>query len=137
MLSAIRALDGQTVHAYFLSKSGDQFVCPECSEQVVLKMGNRRVNHFAHAVPLTCKFALGESDAHRECKLEIYRALRATPGVSNVGLEQPLPFGRPDVCARIKGVPVAIEVQISSLSIETIQKRTIEYGETEEQSHDP
>src|SRR5690349_5621910 len=128
MLTAIRLLDRETVHAYFLSNSDDKFICPECSEEVVFKMGKKRVNHFAHTVQLACKFALGESDAHRECKLEIYRALRKMPGVLNVGLEQSLPFGRPDVCARIRGVRVAIEVQISSLSIETIQRRTIEYG---------
>jgi len=128
MLSAIRAHDGETVHAYFLSRSEDQFLCPECKAEVVLKTGQRRINHFAHAVPLACKFALGESDDHRQCKLEIYRALQKTLGVEDLALERSLSWGRPDVSARIRGVPVAIEVQISSLSVETIQKRTIEYG---------
>jgi competence protein CoiA len=72
MLSAIRATDGQTVHAYFLSKSDDEFACPECGNAVVLKMGNKRVNHFAHATPLACQFSVEESDVHRYCKLEIF-----------------------------------------------------------------
>ena len=128
MLSAIRVLDGQTIHAYFLSKTDGEFICPECREEVVLKTGNKRVNHFAHATPLACKFSLGESDVHRQCKIEIYRALQTVPGVEDLALERSLSWGRPDVSARINGVPVAIEVQISALSIETIQKRTIEYG---------
>jgi competence protein CoiA len=43
-------------------------------------------------------------------------------------LERSFVWGRPDVFAEIKGVPVAIEVQISSLSVDTIMRRTIEYG---------
>lgn len=42
-------------------------------------------------------------------------------------MELPLVTVRPDVSATIKGTPVAIEVQISALSIETIMKRTIDY----------
>lgn len=44
-----------------------------------------------------------------------------------MALELPLEEVRPDVSATIKGVPVAIEVQISSLSVETIMRRTIDY----------
>jgi type I site-specific restriction-modification system R (restriction) subunit len=40
-------------------------------------------------------------------------------------LERPLGTNRPDVSAHINGVPVAIEVQISSLSLETIAYRTM------------
>lgn len=40
----------------------------------------------------------------------------------------PLETNRPDVSAYINGVPVAIEVQISSLSLDTITRRTIEYA---------
>ena len=43
-------------------------------------------------------------------------------------MEHPLETNRPDVSAYINGVPVAIEVQISSLPLETITQRTIEYA---------
>jgi competence protein CoiA len=43
-------------------------------------------------------------------------------------LERPLGTNRPDVSAYINGVPVAIEIQISSLSLETIANRTLEYA---------
>jgi competence protein CoiA len=127
MLSAKRKSDGQTVTAYFESKANGPFVCLQCSEEVILKSGRNRVNHFAHANPIACKFAEGESDVHRKCKMEIFEALRKSPNVCDAALERPLGENRPDVSAYINGVPVAIEVQISSLSLDTIMRRTIDY----------
>jgi competence protein CoiA len=128
MLSARRKSDGQIVNAYFESKKNAPFFCLECGDEVILKAGKRIVNHFAHASPLACRYAVGESEIHRRCKIEIFKALRESPGVSDVALERPLGTNRPDVSANINGVPVAIEIQISSLSIETIMSRTIEYA---------
>jgi len=102
-------------------------MCPDCREEVVLKTGKRTVSHFAHVNPISCKFAEGESDEHRLCKLEIYESLLSQPGICDAALERPLGSVRPDVSAYFNGVPVAIEVQISSLSVETIMRRTIEY----------
>jgi competence protein CoiA len=128
MLSAKRKADGETVLAYFQTKAKGPFACPDCHEEVILKSGAGRANHFAHANPIACKFATGESNAHRSCKLEIFLALQKIPGVSNLALERPVGNVRPDVSATIRGSKVAIEVQISSLSTETIQQRTIEYA---------
>jgi competence protein CoiA len=128
MLSAKRKSDGEIVTAYFSSKSHAPFICAQCGDEVVLKCGRNRINHFAHVNPLACKEATGESEIHRRCKMEIFEALRQMPGVHSAVLERPLGSVRPDVSAYINGVPVAIEVQISSLSVETIQQRTIEYA---------
>jgi competence protein CoiA len=127
MLSARRKSDGQTVPAYFESKANAPFACLKCGEEVILKTGRHKVSHFAHANPIVCKFAEGESETHRRCKMEIYESLLRQPLVSDAALERPLGSVRPDVSAYFNGVPVAIEVQISSLSIETIMRRTIEY----------
>ena len=105
--------------AYMESKANAPFLCLECNEEVILKTGRSRVNHFAHANPIACKFSEGESEAHRRCKLEIYLALQKQAGVSSIALERPFGNVRPDVSAVIRGVPVAIEVQISSLSQDT------------------
>jgi competence protein CoiA len=126
MLSAKRTSDGQTVTAYQSKKTDGPFLCHECGDLVTLKTGKRTTGHFAH-LSLTCRLAMGESEIHRYCKLEIYESLLRAPGVTNVALERPLGSNRPDVSAYIHGVPVAIEVQISSLSIETIMRRTIDY----------
>lgn len=127
MLSAKRKSDGQTVFAYLEFKRNGPFACLDCNEEVILKSGRRTVSHFAHANPIACKFFEGESDTHRRCKVEIFLALQSMPGVRNAALERPLGSVRPDVSAYINGVPVAIEVQISSLSIDTIMRRTIDY----------
>jgi competence protein CoiA len=127
MLSARRKSDGQTVNAYFETKANGPFYCLVCNDLVALKTGKNKINHFAHVNPLACLFAESESDAHRRCKIEIYKALTQTPGVHDVKLERPLDSVRPDVSAYINGAKVAIEVQISSLSVETIMRRTIDY----------
>lgn len=127
MLSAKRKSDGQTVTANLEFKRNGPFLCLDCGEEVVLKTGRRTVNHFAHVNPLACRFAQGESEAHRYCKLEIYESFLRMPNVTDAALERPLAGNRPDVSAYINGVPVAIEVQISSLSLETIMRRTIAY----------
>lgn len=127
MLSAKRMSDDQTVHAYFEKKENGPFRCVECKEEVVLKSGRSRASHFAHVNPLACEYAQGESDLHRECKMEIYRCLLADLNVQDVEIEKAFGSVRPDVFAIIRGVPVAIEVQISSLSVESIMRRTIDY----------
>ncbi len=104
MLSARRQSDGQTVTAYLESKSNAPFLCLECNKEVTLKSGKVRLNHFAHAIPLGCKFAEGESEAHRRCKMEIFEALRREPNVRDVTLEHCVGNVRADVSARISGV---------------------------------
>lgn len=60
--------------------------------------------------------------------MAIYEALLKEPNVKKVALERSLKTCRPDVSAYINGVPVAIEVQISTLTMETIIRRTTEYA---------
>lgn len=127
MLQARRKSDHQIVTAYLESKANGPFLCVDCGEVVTLKTGARNASHFAHANPLSCRFGVNESDEHRRCKIEIFEALKLHPDVQNAVLERPLGTVRPDVSAYINGVPVAIEVQISFLSLETITQRTIEY----------
>jgi competence protein CoiA len=126
MLSAKRKSDGETVYAYFEKKSNGPFICLDCHDEVILKSGRSTVDHFAHLNPLSCG-GIGESDIHRRCKFEIFKALREQPNVEDVALERDLGPVRPDISARIDGIPVAIEVQISSLSLDSILERTIWY----------
>jgi competence protein CoiA len=87
-----------------------------------------RVHHFAHKPPVLCSFGLGGSEAHRKCKLSIYDALRKAEGVSDCELEKNLGDCIPDIFASIRNVPVAIEVQISNLTMEEIIRRTEQYN---------
>src|SRR5581483_1871619 len=128
MLCAQRKSDGRQVLAHSESKQNGPFKCQICREEVILRHGTKRLPHFAHVNPIACKFATGESEEHRRCKFEIFRALLRAPEVKNVMLERPLGGVRPDIFAEIHGVPVAIEVQLSNLSQETIIYRTSEYA---------
>jgi competence protein CoiA len=128
MLSAKRKSDNQIVLAYFERKVNAPFLCPECNEEVILKSGKCRVNHFAHSNPLTCRYGNAESESHLRCKMEIYESLKRQLGVEKITLEQSWGPVRSDVSAVIRGVPVAIEVQISSLSLEAIISRTLWYA---------
>jgi len=128
MLCATRKSDGQSVIANQEYKSNAPFVCPECCEVVILRRGTVKLPHFAHKPPIVCSYGAGETEDHRRCKMEIYNALSRQPGVTKLALERSLKTVRPDVSAYINGVPVAIEVQISTLSQETIIHRTKEYA---------
>jgi hypothetical protein len=107
MLSARRKSDGLIVTAYSESKAHGPFYCPVCNDEVALKTGRNRVNHFAHIDPLACRYAENESEAHRRCKMEIFEVLQKLPNVEKAALERPLGTNRPDVSAYISGVPVS------------------------------
>jgi competence protein CoiA len=60
--------------------------------------------------------------------MAIYDALLEAPNVRKAGLERSLRTVRPDVRAYINDIAVAIEVQVSALSLDTIIRRTTEYA---------
>jgi competence protein CoiA len=94
----------------------------------MLRKGTIKIAHFAHVPHVACRFGHPESEEHRRCKLEIYQALSDRADVTRLELERPLGEVRPDISAVIRGVPVAIEVQITVLPIETVIHRTVEYA---------
>src|SRR5260370_6324458 len=107
------------------------FHCPECAEPVILKQGRVKIAHFAHYPGVDCAYASaseGESEEHRRAKQEIFQALLQAPGVRDVKLERSLRGVRPAVGFRINGEMVAIEVQLSRLSIGAIESRTRAYA---------
>lgn len=125
-----RALNrhGQPVLAIHVTWEDGPFMCPDCQGQVVHKQGSIREPHFAHAPDAVCKHASpGESEMHRQAKQEIADALVHRSGVSEVQLERPLGEVRPDVSFCYQGTLVALEIQISTLSPEEIEWRTLAY----------
>lgn len=128
MLTAIRASDNSLVRATHQTKAHGPFLCPDCGAEVSLNRGTITVPHFSHRGIRVCRNSAGETSAHRKTKLAIYEALLAHPEVSGVELERPFGTVRADVFALIRGLPVAIEVQISTLSPEAIAYRTAEYA---------
>ena len=128
MMTAIRQLDGRKVGAWEADKTERPFLCPCCSEVVTLRRGGIIAPHFAHKPPVTCEYGTGESEEHRRCKIAIYEALINDPRARKCEVERDLGAVRPDVSAYINNIPVAIEVQVSNLTLEKIRRRTEEYA---------
>lgn len=128
MLTALRESDGAKVAAWEASKADRPFLCHSCRGLLTLRRGAVIAPHFAHQPPVTCEYGAGESEAHRRAKLSIYESLRAHPAVARCELERDLGTVRPDVSAYIGGVPVAVEVQLSTLPPARLAHRTAEYA---------
>jgi competence protein CoiA len=105
------------------------FYCPARREQLILKQGRKVVAHFAHRPAADCEYTNeGESEEHRLAKREIRQALLQVPGVTDVRLERYLRDVRPDVSFVVNGQLVAIEIQLSQLSLKKIESRTKAYA---------
>lgn len=127
VLSAIRVSENLKVLAWLENKNNEPFSCPECEQFVVLKKGSVKIHHFAHKPPILCSYGKGESEEHRQCKVEMFERLDKEPSVSGCEMEKNLGTIRPDIFFFLRKTPVAIEVQLSTLSLEQIIYRTIEY----------
>ena len=128
MLTAARETDGRKVAAWEAERGDGPFRCFCCRQIVTLRKGEIKAPHFAHVPPVTCEYGSGESEAHRLCKIALYESLSRAPGVRKCEMERDLGTVRPDVSAYINGVAVALEVQLSNLSLAKIQYRTSEYA---------
>jgi competence protein CoiA len=126
MLSA--QCKGANALAWEVSKDDGPFSCPMCNENVLVKKGRVKTHHFAHVPSSSCTYGVGESEAHRRAKVEISEALRTHRSVSKLQLERSLGEVRPDISFCLNGHYVAIEVQISSLSLDTVIRRTQAYA---------
>lgn len=121
-------MGGQKIAAWEVERSDGPFLCFCCQQMVMLRKGEIKAPHFAHIPPVTCEYGRGESEEHRRCKIAIYESLSAHPQVRKCEMERDLGTVRPDVSAYINDMPVAIEVQLSNLSLTRIQYRTSEYA---------
>lgn len=126
MLTAIDR-GGRKVGAWEAERTGGPFGCQCCCREVVLRRGGIIAAHFAHKPPINCEYGSGESEEHRRCKLEIYEHLARHPRVAKCEMERNLGPVRPDISAYLDGVPFAVEVQLSALTAEKIERRTAEY----------
>ncbi len=130
MLTALSRNPERKVIAHCTEKSEGPFFCPECGDELLIRKGKIRVHHFAHIPPTNCIYGSGESQAHLKCKVEIFDALKNDSRIDKLELERRLDGVRPDISFRVDGCHyVAIEVQISDLSLDDIERRTKRYKE--------
>lgn len=127
MLCGIRKSDSIKVIARNSEKTEAPFVCPKCGGELILKKGKIKVHHFAHKPPTTCQHGEGETEAHRQCKETIYLELKKHNHVTELDIEVHLGSVVADIYCKVNGVPVAIEIQRSNLSVNDIVARTTKY----------
>jgi competence protein CoiA len=118
----------QKVIARDVQKSDGPFFCPKCRQEMILRKGRVKTHHFAHKPPVSCQYGKGESEFHRICKQAIYDSLHQVDGVDSCELEKDLGNVAPDIYFENKSIKIAIEVQISNLTMDKIIERTKEYN---------
>ncbi|WP_413382371.1 competence protein CoiA [Alkalihalobacillus sp. 1P02AB] len=104
------------------------FLCPACQKEVLLKLGEKRVWHFAHKANHACKLDIEpETEYHLKGKKQLFQWLKSQR--LDVALEVYLPIirQRPDLLVRTSQQLYAIEFQCSPISIEHIRKRNAGY----------
>lgn len=105
------------------------FLCPQCNEEVYMKVGEINIPHFAHRKEASCSalFSEGESKEHLQGKEQLYHLLKQV--TKSVKLE-PYFKGlaqRPDLLVTIGRMLFPIEFQCSTIPIPQIEARTSGY----------
>lgn len=119
------------VNAWEVSPSDGPFSCLGCHHGTTLKKGHIRIAHFAHEPGSDCPYGVyhvNEGPQHYKAKKAIYDALSLCEEVTDLKLERYLGAVRPDISFRLNGVPVAVEMQVSKISLDLIVHRTKEYS---------
>ncbi|MGM0965316.1 MAG: competence protein CoiA [Bacillota bacterium] len=101
-----------------------KFYCPECREEVQLRLGEQRVYHFAHKQLTTCPLASGETAYHQAGKEAIMNWLQRLGHKPVLEKYVSKIHQRPDVAVSIGGTSYAIEYQCSNISRQELRKRT-------------
>jgi len=99
------------------------YYCPYCKERVTLKRGRNIAAHFAHRKDSQCPYRSNESLLHHETKHAVYNQLLKDPFFQEVELEKRFSNTRADIFAKFNDKPVAIEIQVSSMSEDDIDER--------------
>ncbi|WP_161524663.1 competence protein CoiA [Alteribacter lacisalsi] len=135
MLTAIRS-DGVTIslmdhwsrEELTALRKEKQFLCPDCTEPVVLKLGRKKAWHFAHDHGRFCTSSIkNETEAHIQGKWFLSDWLKKqhiTPRV-----EHPLPHlgQRPDILYEKDNHTHILELQHSSILYDHFRKRNSNY----------
>jgi competence protein CoiA len=110
----------------------EEFICPICGENVILKLGNQRIFHFSHKKGSTChKFFESETMDHMEGKLQLYQWLTRQKIPCRLEYYDKEIKQRPDILFKFNGRKFALEYQCSTISESVFEKRTKTYLEND------
>ena len=127
--------DDEVWEAEIAHRDYGPFYCSTCFSDVVLRKCVEKIDHFAHKSRLSPVLGPKEMLLHNACTREICAALASRFPDGKWEVERPIPEDKdrkipklvPDISGRMNGVRVAIEVQVSSLTIPRIVQRTKDY----------
>ncbi|MCX8046370.1 MAG: competence protein CoiA family protein [Anoxybacillus gonensis] len=119
-------LDDWTVEQLHVWRATESFFCPVCRKRVQLKIGKKRMPHFAHEAKCIIETER-ETIAHLQGKQQLYEWLLNER--LEVGVETYLPHiqQRPDIFVVHQQKMYALEYQCSTISSSLFTKRTKAY----------
>lgn len=106
----------------------EEFYCPECKEQVLMKIGTHRIEHFAHQKGSQCVESYErESDYHLNGKLQLFHWLEIQSFHPELEPFYDSIRQRPDIGVSICNQNYVLEFQCSTIPPELMMKRTKQY----------
>ncbi|EIJ81843.1 Competence CoiA family protein [Bacillus methanolicus PB1] len=107
----------------------EEFYCPVCEQKVILKIGSKKIAHFAHQKDQSCTrdYYERESDYHLAGKLKLYDWLKKEGVKPNLEPYLPEIRQRPDILFIYDNKKYIIEFQCSAIPEEIMRKRTESY----------
>jgi competence protein CoiA len=124
--------DAYKKNSLLMLREKEEFFCQTCQEKLVMKLGEKRIFHFAHNKGSACpEHHERESDYHLEGKRQLYQWLQYL-GLRPV-LEQydSVIRQRPDIVFTWKNTRYALEFQCSSIPAKLFSSRTNAYLENQ------
>ncbi len=121
----VASLHGVRIEAEAATR-GEDYRCPNCNGELILKQGRKVIHHFAHKPPTDCTWASGETRAHRDAKKLVAEGLRRRGLTAEIEHVVATLTGdrHADVMAWSEtGQSLAFELQHTSISLDEIEQR--------------
>lgn len=110
------------------AQRNEEYCCPICGGEVILRAGVTNVAHFAHKKSEGCVGSVAKSALHHKIQILLYESLMANEHFEEACLEKIFNEGRiADVYAKAKGIQCVFEIQTSRISAEEARARVYDY----------
>lgn len=109
-------------------RENNSFCCPLCNESLILKLGEKKIFHFAHKKDSICRLEHeNESEYHLKGKLQLYNWLKTQDLKPELEYYDSSIMQRADILFQVKKQRFALEYQCSKINEELFCKRTLGY----------
>ncbi|WP_181884627.1 competence protein CoiA [Neobacillus piezotolerans] len=120
--------DGYSRQTLQTWRSSEEFFCPVCGGKMMLKLGERKIFHFAHLKDACEESSFErESESHLSGKLALFDWLKTQGIQPAMEYYDPVIRQRPDIAFHFNGFRYAIEFQCSAIPEDLFMKRTNTY----------